>query len=130
MSKTDAETVAALTGRVAALESTVAEQGRLLAKLAYRAGLIPTVDAPAAVSPMAAKAAAGIDPIKQFATEARRHVAAGRSWDQFVDLIPADLFQAASRDYSLTVGKGNGTRSVAGFREHVMGLVTREGIAA
>ncbi len=81
---------------------------------------------PAAAPPLAVvPKRAPMDPIREVQMLAAKHVAEGRSWDQFQDLIDVSLMEGALKQYcEFGPGRlGNGRRDPAGFRRHIMSAV-------
>lgn len=112
--------VAAQAERITAQDSRIDALERLLNRVAGRMGMSAQPDVPATPSPVVTNIASD-GAIERFRSEMMAHANAGRSWDMAVDLVSRELFIAAQREFSLTIGKGNGTRSVAGFRAYIMG---------
>jgi hypothetical protein len=136
-----------LLSRVISAEHRLQTVERLLTKVARQSGHLPPmtqaqVTQPATVTSqsvsmeIAAKAAAGSDPIEQLADALRdwsRKTGlkiGDLLWERAIDHIGPEHFLAANRLFSETIGRGAGLRSVEGFKAHVLDVATRREAAA
>ena len=109
------------------IDQRLARLELLVDRMAKRSGLLPPDETQPQPLHAQVRASTGhFDPIGHLRSELRRLGYPAKGWDVLIDLVDLNIFQAAAREFSMTVGKGDNKRSVDGFKQHVLAGLEQE----